>query len=112
MSKTIRISMNTYATLERNTIGFESPSETIYRLATQSEVLEIYQLIFPVIQEKINILINEPNLSDQEALILFHYEKNNVTSAMELINKIFESSYSLTITELNKTSIKIKITRK
>jgi predicted CopG family antitoxin len=106
MPQTIRINDDAYKNLERLSEGFETPSETILRIAHDFEYQKIFSQINAVIVEKINIMKDE-GLDHQTANIITHYNTKIIEEVMNDIVSV-NSKYSFDY-EVKPNSISINI---
>ena len=97
MPKTIRINDETYETLERLSEGFETPNETIVRIAHDFEYQQIFKILDTIIENKIKI-IEEEGLEGREGTYACHYDYHILKEVIENIasaNSNYRITYSI-----------------
>lgn len=87
MSKPVRLSDHVYERLEKLTDGFDTPSDTILKILNEYEYLKSYQMVNTCVQNKIQILIDEPIVDSQNISILMHYNSKVVETVIKDIIK-------------------------
>lgn len=83
----IRIKDDVYSRLEMNAKGYESVSDTISRANKSLEMLEAIEMLDNQIAASIQKLNEEG--ADKERVLLMHYQKESIQSAMDLVIRLY-----------------------